>query len=1726
MPSQVAIDFPPQGAPFVFRETGNNVFRASVGHIIDGNSNLLTNNTYTYQWFNADGTAIVGETSQTYDAQGADSPGHVLITLTDQLGFQHGWSVNIGIFPTEITGNLFLNSRLAADLSALNLGAGNYTYEWLIGSPPDNFARSPITGSYFTLNPQNLRTAEYVGLRLTFTPQGGSAMQSPIFYRRINEPPVGQLSIAYPQPLRAGAILSVDVRNITDANDTAASPTQFSDYQWYLDGRALAGTGKTYTLQQTDFDTIVQSAGQSRLSVSLSHTDSLGYQTPLLGELLLALTSQLSVSLNGQDVRAAFTPNSSFELITTTYQWFIGRGSDINQYTRVSTGGNVYTLPAVPDYDKPYLFVRVNYQVLAGGETLTFRQDSDSPLQIAGLASGSAQLVGSGKGNGARYQLQLDNLRNVRGQVPSAGDLSYRWQAVGAGGYTLDLTTGYSNVYVLRGADFAAAQKSAPSLRVVVADRTDISLPSSVNLITQPINISAALRGVLELRSGNYAVGGVFAADISRLSDENGLASVTYQWLQSSGPDSQGREVFLPIRGGVSSQRYTVQTDDLTGGTPKIKLVAEVRDEFGFSERREKEVMFLQAPLQGQVALQVGGYTVDSTVRADVSGLRDANGAGNITYRWLTGDGATFTATRDTGAEYTVQAAHFSSVTMLLRLEMTYIDSIGGIMRQTVEHNMNAPTQGAPAARINGVVQSGSAVTALLGELRDANGFGNSVGNTEVVWMSGTTLVGNGLSYLLKDADINAINANNGGFLMVVTLTDGLGFQEVFTVNVAAAQVNILPYDGRLVGSAIDHNNRGEVFSYVWENSATSVSSGIWVTTPGNRNVLDLPSDYDYSSPYVRLRANKFSVTAYSLPLRVGGVVSGRAAVVAAGAPQSGSAYWAGLGNMRNVLGFVPRAGELSYQWQVASALAGTYTDIADMTSRIYTLRADDVGGAKGGYLRVMVSDATGAGSDYTPPSSDNITGPAVNINSPTEGSVAVSGGSQLAEGLTLSAVVNATDANGEGVYRYQWYWRDREQAGAFSPIPAQISAYYVVKGADFGGSGAPEVAVSVIHIDALGFTQDNSSSFRSFAAYRGAVRAPASGNVYVAPVEITTNGRGNYAPDSVLTVVPNITDANGRGRISSYVLERAQSHLILPEYTVVNTVVNSGVDNNGRIILRSAVWVDAGYDLLRVRATHIDPFGEETEFLTPPLSINRPTEGVASVAVQGGIRGIIENATLTAIVNLTDGNNITLGEARTLRYQWINGEGGEISLATSVTFQVRRQDAQRATEGRYMSVRIEHEDSMGFVHTMVVGLASLAALEQQQVEDIAAVLNVAAAQDAMNVVNLHLSETAGPQRASSPALGFQINGGDVQQWSDLSRALLAQKTATANSTIFDLQNFSMRYRSRGSKGGGDYWSGWVRGAWSDLKGRPLINGRETSYEGDSFSFYGGVDRSYGNSRLGLAAGVNNAKLKVALHSDSLANDKLSRDLNSLLPYFELSGQHGNLRIVGGYGTGLMEVELRDSNDAVTCSGELDMSWYMTGVSGEWRAIDNEVFDLSVEGALNNSTSETSNGQCKDSVRRLPGADNSGGEGLLGLRGGYNARFSANRGLFRPFFLLDGRKLYGDISEKMIFDYGGGILLNAPNGLSFRGELTRQITNAQYERNGFNGVLSYSGRGWQSSYNTVINQNATGDFVLNHRWEMQSAAARAWADSVRIKLYAEHAQDGDNAVGAQLQADF
>ena len=215
--------------------------------------------------------------------------------------------------------------------------------------------------------------------------------------------------------------------------------------------------------------------------------------------------------------------------------------------------------------------------------------------------------------------------------------------------------------------------------------------------------------------SGTVKVGETLTADTSGIADEDGLdnAVFAYQWLADDAEDAEVE--------GATGETYTLaETDE--GKAIKVRvsftddagndeeLTSAATDAVAADPNAPQEAQAANTPATGQPVID-GTARVGETLRADTSGIADAEGLDNAvySYQWLAGDADISGATSET---YTLAEADEGkpiSVTVSFADDAGNAESLTSAVTAAVEAKPNTPATGLPA--ITGAAQVGETLT-------------------------------------------------------------------------------------------------------------------------------------------------------------------------------------------------------------------------------------------------------------------------------------------------------------------------------------------------------------------------------------------------------------------------------------------------------------------------------------------------------------------------------------------------------------------------------------------------------------------------------------------------------------------------------------------------------------------------------------------------------------------------------------------------------------------------------------------------------------------------------------------------------------------------------------------------------------------------------------------------------------------------------------------------------
>ena len=643
----------------------------------------LTNVTYSYQWIVNDGTAdtdITGETDFTYILVAADEGKtiKVRVSFTDDAGNEEtltsAATVSVAARPNSpatgapiIGGTVQVGETLTADTSGIadadGLSGATFSYQWVANDGTTDTNISGATDNTYTLvdddegmtikvrvtiiddaeNETTLTSAATEAVGFAVQQQGAS-----------NTPATGQPTIS--GTAQVGEMLTADTTGIAD--EDGLEDVAFS-YQWLSDDAEIGGaTGSTYT-------PVADDEGKT-ITVQVSFTDDGGNDetltstatdvvaeaarpnSPATGAPAITGTAQVGETLTADTTGIA--DEDGLEDVAFSYQW-LSDDAEIGGAT-----GSTYT-PVADDEGKT-ITVQVSFTDDGGNdETLTSTATDvvaeaarpNSPATGAPAITGTAQ-VGETLTADTTGIADEDGLEDVA--------FSYQWLSDDAeiGGATGSTYT-------------PVADDEGKTITVQVSFTDDLgnattltsAATEAVAAAPQPDSPATGEPTI----TGTAQVGQTLSVDTSGITDADGLDSAVfaYQWLS----DDAGI-------GGATGSTYTLVDDD-EGRTIKVRVT--VTDDLG------NETTLTSAATEAVEAKRntaaTGRPTISGTVRvgetltADTTGIADADGLTNVSYRyqWVVTDGSAYIdISGEKGATYTLVSAD-RGLRILVRVSFT-----------------------------------------------------------------------------------------------------------------------------------------------------------------------------------------------------------------------------------------------------------------------------------------------------------------------------------------------------------------------------------------------------------------------------------------------------------------------------------------------------------------------------------------------------------------------------------------------------------------------------------------------------------------------------------------------------------------------------------------------------------------------------------------------------------------------------------------------------------------------------------------------------------------------------------------------------------------------------------------------------------------------------------------------------------------------------------------------
>jgi hypothetical protein len=710
--------------------------------------------TFSYQWLR-NGTNISGATNSTYTSTDADvgSAISVRVRYTDGHGTLESLTSSstaaiTGINDTPvglpvIQGTISENQTLVASTAGLTDadGLGAFSYQWL----RNGSAISGATNSNYTTGDADVGTT--LSVQISYTDNQGTTetltSASTTAVQNVNDLPIGL-------PVLSGVFqedqtLTANVAGISDIDGLGA----FS-YQWLRNGSAISGaTSANYFTTDADVET--------RISVRVSFVDGLettetltSAQSSTIAAINDAPTGLPTISGTPEEDRLLTVNvsgiNDADGLNAFSYQW-LRNGAAI-----IGANAANYT-PRDADVGTQ-LSVRVSWTDDQGFQESLTSVVSSPVANINDTPTGRPTVSGS-----ALEDQTLQAVTSDISDIDGLGTLQYQWLRDGQ-----DISGAGASNYRLVDADVDARI----SVRVSWTDGygttesvTSLTSSSVVNINDTPVGEPVIVGIATEDQ--------VLTADVSSLSDGDGLGTFRYQWLRDGANIS-----------GATASTYRPTDADVDS---RISVEVSYTDGHGLNEVLTSfETSKIAAINDTPVGLpEVSGSPVEGqTLTARVNTVSDADGLGSIQYQWLR-NGSEITGA--TSATYTTGD---SDVGTQLSVVIRYTDAQGtqetlASVPTTAIANVNDEATGRPEIQGNAVEDQ--LLTATTSSLADNDGLGAF----QYQWLRDGVAISGATndSYRLSDADVNA------QIRIRITYTDALGSTEVITSSATDAVENI-----------------------------------------------------------------------------------------------------------------------------------------------------------------------------------------------------------------------------------------------------------------------------------------------------------------------------------------------------------------------------------------------------------------------------------------------------------------------------------------------------------------------------------------------------------------------------------------------------------------------------------------------------------------------------------------------------------------------------------------------------------------------------------------------------------------------------------------------------------------------------------------------------------------------------------------------------------------------
>ena len=709
----------------------------------------LSGATFSYQWVSNDGTSdtdIAGATDSTYTLVAADEGKTIKVRLSftddadnDEALTSAATAAIIGAAPVQVNSGppSYITVWVTENTSDPNNIVTNFTVTWNDSDDCSTDYNAYLNGDYFMqLSQHHLGSAGSGSTQIT---QGLTGLRG-VFYVKL-----------YCGPEESGRLVSrVNISSSYSRPKPGTYSTEPPLSALGVSNGTLDPAFKSYT-----YDYTVPDVANDVTRITITSTPKAGYTVVFYEEAGDGVFAILVDDLySGRDCTPSYSDRSGplFELTdadinTAGFQVDLYDGEN-HVHVRVHSTNNC-------DLGKGY-----SLAITRAEGSVSVVRPNRPPVGLPHI--GPSYLRGPCVG--CTVEAGVSQITDRNGMDNAT--FGYQWLADDA-----EITGATGSSYTVTDAELSKTLK----VRVTFTDDrgTEESVTSdATKVVTLPDNAPIGKPVIL----GNAEVGQTLTADVSGISDANGLTNATfsYVWVNFHGPVKD-------------SEEYTLVGRD--EGNCGCWLIVTYTDDDGYHEQVESEVIGVVAPRANNPAtgapVITGTAQVGETLTADTTGIADADGLTNVSYsyQWVANDGNSDAEITDATDSTYILVADDEGKTIKVRVSFTDDDGNGEALTSeataAVEAAPNTPATGAPA--ISGTAQVGETLTADTSGIADDDGLDNV--SYSFQWLADDADIAGATAttYILADAD-------EGKAIKVrVSFTDDAGFNESLTSDATEA---------------------------------------------------------------------------------------------------------------------------------------------------------------------------------------------------------------------------------------------------------------------------------------------------------------------------------------------------------------------------------------------------------------------------------------------------------------------------------------------------------------------------------------------------------------------------------------------------------------------------------------------------------------------------------------------------------------------------------------------------------------------------------------------------------------------------------------------------------------------------------------------------------------------------------------------------------------------------